>query len=264
MPGWCGKVVTISGFTNPPIRRKSQCMSKFTHTSHTRSQGLLAFNLMLTGSMAILAWMALRSPEGLAIHLAGWRSPQPEDVDGVVPAQSTPGTVNVVAPDPRFGRRQPTIVPEVLSPEARQMAFTIQNKYRCAHCCDDESSPRCLPGLGGENNPDAKGLVTALGTLPDDCYVSTALPKVVDPNTPAELMHVLYDDLLRRPNPIKLRMLFIVAEIDGHPLADRALADLRTTLNLDHQQDWPRWEQAVNQQCAHEERGMRSDNCRIH
>lgn len=239
-------------------------MSKFTNTSLSRSQGLLAMNLILTGSMAILAWLALRSPEGSTIHLAGWRSPQPEEVDGMLPVLTTQATANVVTSDPRFARKQATVLPESLSPEARQMAFTIQNRYRCAHCCDGESSPRCLPGLGGESNPDAEGLVIALGTLPDDCYVSTALPKVVDPKTPSESMHVLYDDLLRRPNPIKLRMLFIIAEIDGHPLADRALADLRTTLNLDHHQDWPRWEQAVIQQCAHEERGMRSDNCRIH
>ena len=260
----CGKVVTITGFTSPSIRSYIPCMQKSTSTSHTRSQGLLAINLILTGCIAILAWLAFRGPEGSVIHLAGWRTPQAEEVDGVVPAPSPPLTAPFTTPDPRFARKQATVLPEALSPEARQMAFTIQNKYRCAHCCDDESSLRCLPGLGGESSPDAKVLVAALGTLPDDCYVSTALPKVVDPNTPAELMHVLYDDLLRRPNPIKLRMLFIIAEIDGHPLASTALADLRTTLNLDHQQDWPRWEQAVNQQCAHEERGMRSDTCRIH
>ena len=77
-------------------------------------------------------------------------------------------------------------------------------------------------------------------------------------------MDVLYQDLLKRPNPIKLRMLFIIAETDGHPLAASALRSLQTSLNMDHQQDWPRWEQAVTQVCAHEERGMRSDNCRIH
>jgi len=218
--------------------------------------------------LAILGWLIFGSPEESVIHVSGWHTPRAEEVDGVLPAHSMSLTTTAITPDPRFARRQPAVVPEALSSEARQMAFTIQNKYRCAHCCDSESSPRCLPGLGGDSSPDAKSLTSALrnslGTLPDDCYVSTALPKVIDPNTPAELMHVLYDDLIRRPNPIKLRMLFIIAEIPDHPLAVSALDDLRTSLHLDHQQDWPRWEQAVIQQCAHEERGMRSDNCRIH
>ena len=218
--------------------------------------------------MAILAWLVLSSPDGMVIHVAGWDPPQAEAVDGAVPAPSVALPVTAVTPDPRFARQQAPAVPALLSPEARQMAFTIQNKYRCAHCCDGESTPRCLPGLDGDSAPEATVLATALrsslGTLPDDCYVSTALPKMVDPKTPAELMDVLYEDMLRRPNPIKLRMLFIIAQIPEHPLATSALADLRTTLNLDHQQDWPRWEQAVTQQCAHEERGMRSDNCRIH
>lgn len=173
-----------------------------------------------------------------------------------------------VTPDPRFARRVPPTLPAALSPEAQRMALEIQTKYRCAHCCADEAAPRCLPGLAGAAGRDPQALAEALGkslgTLPNDCYVSTALPKVIDPKTPAGLMDVLYQDLLNRPNPIKLRMLFIIAETDGHPLAASALRDLRTTLNMDHQQDWPRWEQAVTQVCAHEERGMRSDNCRIH
>ena len=173
-----------------------------------------------------------------------------------------------VTPDPRFVRRVPPTVPVALSPEARKMALEIQNKYRCAHCCADETAPRCLPGLGGDAGQDPQALVDALrkslGSLPNDCYVSTALPKIIDPETPEDLMDVLYQDLLKRPNPIKLRMLFIIAETDGHPLAASALRSLQTSLNMDHQQDWPRWEQAVTQVCAHEERGMRSDNCRIH
>ena len=173
-----------------------------------------------------------------------------------------------VAPDPRFVPRQTPQVLVSLTPEARSMALAMENKYRCAHCCADEAIPRCLPGLDGGAYQDSQALTEALrqslGTLPNDCYVSTALPKVIDPKTPTELMGLLYEDLLKRPNPIKLRMLFIIAETEGHPLAATALDNLRSILNMDHQQDWPRWEQAVTQVVTHEERGMRSENCRIH
>jgi|GEM_PF-2992047 len=173
-----------------------------------------------------------------------------------------------VTPDPRFFPRKTPLVLVSLTPEARSMALAMENKYRCAHCCGDETTPRCLPGLDGEAYQDPKALTEALrkslGTLPNDCYVSTALPKVIDPKTPAELMSLLYEDLLKRPDPIKLRMLFIIAETDSHPLAATALDNLRTSMNIDHQQDWPRWEQAVTQVVAHEERGMRSENCRVH
>lgn len=173
-----------------------------------------------------------------------------------------------VKPDPRFVPQQTPQALVSLTPEARSMALAMENKYRCAHCCGDESTPRCLPGLDGESYQDTKALTEALrkslGTLPNDCYVSTALPKVIDPKTPAELMNLLYEDLLKRPDAIKLRMLFIIAETEGHPLAASALDNLKSILKIDHQQDWPRWEQAVTQVVAHEERGMRSENCRIH
>lgn len=233
-----------------------------------RPREFLTITVFIAICVAILGRLAFGSPEQAVIHATGWGERKVETANCALSAQGTQPSVAVIMPDPRFARQQPTVVPDILSPEARQMAFTIQNKYRCAHCCDGGGTPQCLPGLGEDGSPDAKVLVAALknslGTLPDDCYVSTALPKVVDTKTPAELMNVLYEDLLKRPNPIKLRMLFIIAEIADHPLAASALAELRTTLNLDHQHDWPRWEQAVTQQCVHEERGMRSDNCRIH
>ena len=234
----------------------------------TGSRILIVLAVVLTGSAGFAAWLA-RGPRSEAAEAAATLKTLEGPGVGAVPSPRRGQNPSAeVTPDPRFIRRAQPSLPAALPLEARQMALAIQNKYRCAHCCDEETTPRCLPGLGKEAVRDPQALTDALrkslGELPDDCYVSTALPRMVDPKTPAELMNTLYEDLLKRPNPIKLRMLFIIAEIDGHPLAARGLTDLRAIMQLDHQNDWPRWEQAVVQQCAREERGMRGASCRVH
>ena len=191
----------------------------------------------------------------------------PEQADGTAKsgpsAVKAPGT-EAVTPDPRFARREPPPMPVALSPESRRMVLAMQNKYTCGHSAAAPATAARKPAYLVHMDQDTQVLRQSLGTLPDACYVTMALPKIVDPATSPELSEVLFEDLLKRPDPIKLRMLFILASLDGHPLAARALENLKSTMNLDHQQDWLRWDQAVVEQAAHEERGMRGADCRSH
>lgn len=237
---------------------------KESNSSHT----LIPLIGLVAGCGVVMGWVVFGSHGEAAAKTDAMKEPEAHATASVRPQSREIITPAVVTPDPHFVRREPPVVPVALSPESRGMVLAIQNKYSCEHCGGGKTTPQCLPGLGGNAGRDTQSLTDALrkslGSLPDDCYVTTALPKIVDPKAPADLMNILFEDLLKRPNPIKLRMLFIIAGIEGHPLAASALENLRSAMKLDHQQDWPRWDQAVNQQCAREERGMRGASCRVH
>ncbi len=104
----------------------------------------------------------------------------------------------------------------------------------------------------------------SLSKLPDACYVTTALPQVANPRTPTPLMEVLLRDLDGRPDPIKLRTLFLIAGMESHPRANEALATLQAVLNIDYQHDWSRWDQAISDQLTRESHGLRGVSCRMH
>jgi hypothetical protein len=146
------------------------------------------------------------------------------------------------------------------------MVLEMKNAYRCLHTGSQRTLANILPQFAANDAPSLEvlsaSLLQTLATLPDACYVAAALPQVTNPRTPAALMNVLYEDVIKRPDPIKLRTLFIIAGIEAHPLAESALENLREAMHSDYQRDWSRWEQAVAQVVAHDARGMRAVTCR--
>ena len=159
-------------------------------------------------------------------------------------------------PDPRFLRPEPPKIPAISKPEAKRMVADLQNAYPHGDAARQASVAAIFPQATGDSLPQpgtlSISLQQALATLPDDDYVTAALPRVANPETPAALMDVLYADLAKRPDRIRLRALFVIAGIESHPLAANALGDLQSILNTDFQQDWSRWDQAISQQLVPE------------
>jgi hypothetical protein len=160
--------------------------------------------------------------------------------------------------DPRLMRSPAPVLPVPISEEAQRMVADMLNVYRCQHSTSQRALAVALPASG----EGSAALRQSLGTLPDPCYVNAVLPKLANPETPSAEMDTLFEDLIKRPDALKLRMMFIIANIDNHPKSAEALQQLRDLLRTDWQQDWGRWEQAVNQLAAHEERGVRIASCR--
>ena len=160
--------------------------------------------------------------------------------------------------DPRLMRSPAPVLPVAISEEAQRMVTDMLNVYRCQHSTSQRAISVSLPA----NGDGGAELKQSLGTLPDPCYVNAVLPKLANPETPGAEMDMLYEDLLRRPNALRLRMMFIIASIESHPKSADALQQLRDLVRTDWQQDWGRWEQAVNQLAAHEDRGVRIASCR--
>ncbi len=146
------------------------------------------------------------------------------------------------------------------------MVREMQDIYRCTHSGNRRIFPSLPASGGGDEAPSLEALGASLqqtlATMPDACYVAAALPQMSNPRTPSVLMNVLYQDVLKRPDSIRLRALFLIAGIEAHPLANDALDNLKEAMHVDYQMDWSRWEQAVSQAVAHDARGMRAASCR--
>lgn len=169
-------------------------------------------------------------------------------------------------PDPNFVRATSLKLPTGTSPEGERVLQDLQGAYRCLHTGSKRALTAWLsPGDAPTSVEEfSESMQRSLSKLPDACYVTTALPQVVNPRTPAPLMEVLFRDLVGRPDPIKLRTLFLIAGMESHPRANDALATLQTALNTDYQRDWSRWDQAISDQLTRESHGLRGVSCRMH
>jgi hypothetical protein len=236
---------------------------------------LILAGALCTGGAATAAWLGLGQrdlPSSPAEMAMASPSATPKIVESPSSGQKNAQSSTAVAattpiPDPRFKR---SVLPKLIAvsvPEAARMVADMQDAYRCVHS-GNKRTLACLAPTAGDEPVDLESLAVtlrqSLGTLPDSCYVNAALPQVANPRTPKALMSVLYDDLERRPDPIKLRTLFVIASIPSHPLAADALKSLESLTHADFQNDWSRWDQAISQQLVHEDRGMRGASCRVH
>jgi hypothetical protein len=171
-------------------------------------------------------------------------------------------------PDPRFVNIKPPKIPAISSPDGQRVVVEMQNAYRCMHTSNWRAAQASLPKDAADAPASIEELAVSmresLGLLPDSCYVANALPQIANPRTPRVLMDVLYNDLTSRPDPIKLRTFFLLAGIKSHPLAGKALDNLRTAMNSDYGTDWARWDQAISERLSREKMGMRGVSCRFH
>ena len=218
----------------------------------------------LLGASAFGVWAVLKNPTPTVAVAPTIAVPSETKPAATPPPTETRGVGR--GPDPRLLRSPAPVLPVKLSEEAQRMVADMLNVYRCQHSVSQRTLAVSLP-VNQDGKPRIRGVVSAalkesLGTLPDPCYVNAVLPKLANPETPNEEMDTLFEDLIKRPDALKLRMMFIIANIDNHPKSAEALQQLRDLLRTDWQQDWGRWEQAVNQLAAHEDRGVRIASCR--
>jgi hypothetical protein len=181
---------------------------------------------------------------------------------------TAPTTTKLPPPDPNFVRVVPLKLPGGASPEAERVLRDLQGAYRCLHTGSKRALAAWLPpsadGAPASMEELSASMQNSLAKLPDACYVTTALPQVINPRTPAALMDVLYQDLGNRPDEIRLRTLFLIAGIESHPRSGEALQNLQALLSTDYQRDWSRWNQAISDQLTRESHGLRGMSCRIH
>jgi hypothetical protein len=104
-----------------------------------------------------------------------------------------------------------------------------------------------LPQLPAEGQEEAMRHVSNL--LPDQDY---GLMRTYLTNTalPEEVQDVLLDDILNRPNRLKLPSLLEVARTVQHPKAAEAKDFLELFLEEDYGEDWDKWQARMDQWLA--------------
>jgi hypothetical protein len=80
--------------------------------------------------------------------------------------------------------------------------------------------------------------------LDDEHYVSAQL-LYTNAHTHPEVLSILMQDLLNRPESVKLPVALAIAQVDLHPQHEQAISLLRLHIDQDHGSNWLEWEQAV-------------------
>lgn len=66
-----------------------------------------------------------------------------------------------------------------------------------------------------------------------------------DTNTPETVITILMNDMLNRPDPVKLPMLLDLAQVSGHPLAEESKTILGIYVEKDFGDNWDEWRQGI-------------------
>jgi len=80
--------------------------------------------------------------------------------------------------------------------------------------------------------------------LSDEQFPAT-VPWLTSTNTSEPVLNILMNDLLNRPEKLKLPLFLEVARIEGHPNAEEAKAYLEVYVDHDYGTNWDEWAKAV-------------------
>ena len=80
--------------------------------------------------------------------------------------------------------------------------------------------------------------------LSDEQFPAT-VPWLTSTNTPEPVLSVLVNDLLNRPEKLKLPLFLEVARVEGHPNAEEAKSYLEVYVDHDYGTNWDEWAKAI-------------------
>jgi hypothetical protein len=82
--------------------------------------------------------------------------------------------------------------------------------------------------------------------LADEQFPATAR-YLNDTNTPETVITILMNDMLNRPDPVKLPMLLDLAQVSGHPLAEESKTILGIYVEHDFGDNWDEWRKGIEE-----------------
>jgi hypothetical protein len=82
--------------------------------------------------------------------------------------------------------------------------------------------------------------------LSDEQFPSTAR-YLNDTNTPETVITLLMNDMLNRPDTVKLPMLLDLAQVAGHPLAEESKTILGIYVEQDFGDNWDEWRKGIEE-----------------
>lgn len=176
----------------------------------------------------------------LIVHLENSRqAPQPSDQPGPTqtahqdpprPAHHTPSAVSP-------GEASLSDAPPPLKLDLDDILRSHQPETIKA----DQLIQLAVQSQNGAQEDAARHLVNLL----DDDHYGSAQVLYTNAQVDPEVLSILMQDLLNRPESVKLPVALAIAQIDPHPQREQALSLLRLHMDQDHGSNWLEWEQAV-------------------
>ena len=227
---------------NQIVVPKINCQHAVSHFKMKLSRGLLTLTLGIVGAVIVFGVLSHPSRE--------LKAPNKEGASGhsnVVQTNQAKGPVE----QPRFQS-----VPSSAMPSDPPMVRLI--KAQCLQADEDGMIARV------SNTKTQSAGVTNPRSVRDYNYATELLPQLLNVRTPSTEMAAVYQDLMTRPEALKLPGLLLVAEQEGHPYAAEALEGLRSEFGVDYGTEWDRWQQTIVDRVQRNGRGKRASSCLAH
>jgi hypothetical protein len=157
----------------------------------------------------------------------------------VKPATRPPATGNLTEPAPAATT---AAVPNLITNWAERIDELLLS-------ADPESKKgeqllEMLPNLPLDGQEQAAQHMVNL--LSDEQFSKTAR-YLNDTNTPETVITLLMNDMLNRPDTVKLPMLLDLAQVTGHPLAEESKTILGIYVEKDFGDNWGEWRQGIEE-----------------
>ena len=190
------------------------------------------------------------------IKWAPWRSPEPAtetaeslptETAPAAPAASGKTGAPLTKPLTRIGIR-PATTEVTVTPAAPTMIANWPERIDELLLSADPEPKKAeqllamLPNLPLDGQEQAAQHMVNL--LTDEQFPATAR-YLNDTNTPETVVTLLMNDLLNRPDPVKLPMLLDLAQVAGHPLAEESKTILGIYVEKDFGDNWNEWRQGI-------------------
>ena len=188
------------------------------------------------------------------------QSTPPPDIESATPPVSVPPThVPPVARD----MHRPVEPPVVANPETNPPVVNVAPAVAQTNLITDWTNrvDDILTSEGDDSNK-VQQLLAMFPHLPEDGQAEVAEPLsnlvpddnyaplgqyLTDTNLSPDVLEVLFDDLLNRPNSEKLPLLLQIAQSPTHPDASDAKDLLELFLDDDYGTDWVTWKQKMDE-----------------
>jgi hypothetical protein len=203
--------------------------------------GRVAGVLAIAGAVGLLiGWMASRQGDVAPVVVPLDANPSLFVIPPAPPATGTDPNIALAAPPPQTAA-DPTPAPQYSTDWEQKLDDILLAEE------DPNTKADQILALISSAPPDAQvELSQHLVNMVQDDHYAGAAQLLTNAVTPSAVSTVLMNDLLNRPNALKLPMLLSVAQNEDHPLKDQAREMLELLLQQDEGTNWDQWSSSIN------------------
>lgn len=205
------------------------------------------FGKVLRGLVVLVVAVGLGTLFGWLVSRQGEVAPVavPSATNQPVAVVPTPAPAPTVAPLPV----QPEVKPLPITNAQADTAATVEQRLDDILLSEDSNNNKAdrirelIPLAPPDQQPELAQHM--LNMTQDDHYDGVA-EMLTNASTPPDVLDVLKNDMLNRPDSIKLPLLLDIARDSDHPWHSEALDMLGLLMQQDNGSNWDQWSTAIN------------------